>query len=194
MKSRLILLIACLLVSCQTEALSPASCTALVEAARNQVGVTTQYDPAYVRLTYPGGDVPADRGVCTDVIVRAARAALTRDLQKLVHQDMLMNFRLYPKRWGLSKPDRNIDHRRVPNLQTFFSRCEKSVKPGRKPDDFMPGDLVTCTLPGNLPHIMLVSDRKNNDGLPLVIHNIGRGTREEDCLLMFPLTGQYRFK
>ncbi len=175
-------------------ALSPASSSALIAAARSQIGITVFYDPAYVKLSYPGGDVPPERGVCTDVIIRAARSALNRDLQQLVHQDMRHYFALYPKRWGLKKPDRNIDHRRVANLQTWFSRHEQSFKPGVAPQSYRPGDIVTCTLPGNLPHIMLISDRCNENGTPLVIHNIGQGAREEDILFMFPLTGHYRFK
>ena len=168
----------------------------IVEAARKQVGVTVSYDPAYVSLKYPGGDVPEERGVCTDVVIRAIREGLDRDLQKLVHEDMKANFAKYPKIWGLKGTDRNIDHRRVPNLMTFFGRKHTKLP---LPADvtkaaFRPGDLVTCTVPPHLPHIMIVSDRKNADGLPLVIHNIGGGTREEDRLKDFPLTGHFRWK
>ncbi len=161
--------------------------------ARQQIGVTVEYDPAYVSLSYPGGDVPPDRGVCTDVVIRALRH-LGFDLQKEVHQDMKKNFSAYPSRknWGLKRPDKNIDHRRVPNLQTFFKRKGWSVPITDKPQDYHPGDLVTCMLPGNLPHIMIVSDRKSAEGIPLVIHNIGAGTEEEDALFMFTITGHYR--
>lgn len=187
-------LISAILCPASGQAISQASASALIMAAREQVGVTVIYDPAYIRLEYPGGDVPPDRGVCTDVIIRAMRKALALDLQKLVHDDMRLNFSLYPKKWGLKKPDRNIDHRRVPNLQKYFSRHALQMQMASDTSAFAPGDIVTCTLPGNLPHIMLVSDKKNTSGIPLVIHNIGQGTREEDCLLMFPLTGHYRLR
>jgi uncharacterized protein YijF (DUF1287 family) len=166
----------------------------LVKAGRDQVGKTVTYDPAYVSLKYPGGDVPADRGVCTDVIIRAVRAALTVDLQKTVHEDMAANFSAYPKIWGLKQTDKNIDHRRVANLQTYFKRQGFGLPVTREAADYQPGDLVTCTVPPNLPHIMIVSDKKTTDGLPLVIHNIGRGAQEEDCLFTYPLTGHYRWK
>lgn len=166
----------------------------IVTAARKQVGVTLSYDPAYVTLTYPGGDVPKERGVCTDVVVRALREGLTQDLQKLVHEDMRGNFSAYPKNWGLSRPDKNIDHRRVPNLQAFFKRRGYAVPVSKDPTDFKPGDLVTCTVPPNLPHVMIVSDKKTSGGVPLVIHNIGRGAQEEDVLFTYPHTGHYRWK
>lgn len=166
----------------------------LVTAARKQVGVTLLYDPAYVSLAYPGGDVPRERGVCTDVVIRALREGLSSDLQKLVHEDMKANFRAYPKIWGLSKTDKNIDHRRVPNLQAFFKRKGMSLPVTKEPGDYLPGDLVTCTVPPHLPHIMIVSDKKTSDGTPLVIHNIGNGAREEDVLFTYPLTGHYRWK
>jgi uncharacterized protein len=164
----------------------------IVSAARSQIGRTTIYDPAYVRLAYPGGDVPIEKGVCTDVVVRAFRDALGQDLQKLVHEDMLAAFSDYPQKWGLSKPDANIDHRRVPNLARYFTRKGWAVAVTRKNEDYRAGDLVTCTVPPALPHIMIVSDRKNAQGVPLVIHNIGLGTREEDRLFEFPITGHYR--
>lgn len=167
----------------------------LVDAARKQVGVTTSYDPAYVPLKYPGGDVPEDRGVCTDVLIRAMRDGLAKDLQKLVHEDMAENFSVYPKNWGLKRPDKNIDHRRVPNLQTWLKRQGSQIPLGaeKDPAKFLPGDIVTCTVPPSLPHVMIVSDRKSGD-VPLVIHNIGGGAREEDMLFRFPLTGHYRVK
>jgi uncharacterized protein YijF (DUF1287 family) len=164
-----------------------------VASARKQVGVTLIYDPAYVRLPYPGGDVPQERGVCTDVVIRALRPQ-GLDLQKAVHEDMRAHFRLYPKNWGLRAPDRNIDHRRVPNLQTWFVRQGWSLRPTREASSYRPGDLVTWMLPGNLPHIGIVSDRKSPTGTPLIIHNIGRGTREENILFDYPITGHYRPK
>lgn len=168
----------------------------IVTAARKQIGVTVGYVPAYVALDYPNGDVPPAGGVCTDVVIRAMRDGLSKDLQQLVHQDMRGNFAVYPKNWGLAKPDKNIDHRRVPNLQCFFKRqsYQLPLANANDPAKFLPGDLVTCTVPPHLPHIMIVSDRKNATGVPLVIHNIGGGVREEDSLFKFPLTGHYRVK
>jgi uncharacterized protein YijF (DUF1287 family) len=164
----------------------------LVAAAEAQIGVTVTYDPAYVRLAYPGGDVPRDRGVCTDVVIRAYRDAFGIDLQRLVHEDMRTNFSRYPRSWGLSRPDRNIDHRRVPNLQAFFRRRGRALT-AESPADFAEGDLVTQMLPGNLPHIAIVTGQTGPSGAPLVVHNIGGGTRLEDRLLDFPVTGRYRF-
>lgn len=163
----------------------------IVAAARQQIGVTVGYNPEYVSLKYPGGDVAPEKGVCTDVVVRAFRVALGKDLQKLVHEDMKANFTKYPKIWGLKGPDKNIDHRRVPNLITFFKRKHTTLP---LDSDFKPGDIVTCTLPRNLPHIMVVSDKKNAAGAPFIIHNIGGGAREEDRLGDFPLTGHFRWR
>jgi uncharacterized protein YijF (DUF1287 family) len=169
-----------------------AAASPVVAAARSQIGKTIIYDPSYVGLKYPGGDVPIEKGVCTDVIVRAFRDALEMDLQKLVHQDMRISFSKYPKIWGLKRPDRNIDHRRVPNLQRYFQRKGFSLAVTKQMRDYLPGDVVTCTVPPNRPHIMIVSDRRTSEGLPLVIHNIGRGAQEENQLFVFPLTGHYR--
>ncbi|MES2995920.1 MAG: DUF1287 domain-containing protein [Verrucomicrobiota bacterium] len=168
----------------------------IVVAARKQVDVTVSYDPAYVRLAYPGGDVPRDRGVCTDVLVRAMRDGVDVDLQKLVHEDMRGSFGKYPKNWGLSRPDRNIDHRRVPNLRTYLDRRGFGLPTPAAGNTaaFRPGDIVTCTVPPNLPHVMIVSDKKTSSGRPLAIHNIGAGAKEEDVLARFPITGHYRWK
>lgn len=163
----------------------------IVAAARGQIGVTTRYVPDYVSLEYPGGDVPAETGVCTDVVIRALRQ-IAVDLQKEVHEDMKANFAKYPKIWGLKRPDRSIDHRRVPNLRTYFERKGYAQELTQKAANYRPGDLVTCLVAGQLPHIMIVSDRKSASGIPLIIHNIGAGTREEDRLFDFPLTGHYR--
>lgn len=182
------------LLCCLTFAAAAQTPAELVTAARAQVGRTTLYDPAYVTLKYPGGDPPPERGVCTDVVIRALREAFSADLQKLVHEDMAANFSSYPKIWGLKKTDKNIDHRRVPNLQKYFERRGMKLPVTQNAADYQPGDLVTCTVPPNLPHIMIVSDKKNADGTPLVIHNIGRGAQEEDCLFTYPLTGHYRWK
>jgi uncharacterized protein YijF (DUF1287 family) len=186
-------ILACLLATLLP--LAAESGALIVKAARKQIGVTVSYDPAYVSLAYPGGDVPIDRGVCTDVLIRALRDGLTADLQKLVHEDMRKNFSLYPKQWGLSKPDKNIDHRRVPNLRTYLKRQGFELKLPKSGDTavFQVGDIVTCTVPPNLPHVMIVSDSKNAAGVPLVIHNIGGGAREEEALTKFPLTGHYRW-
>jgi uncharacterized protein len=152
-----------------------------------------RYDPAYVRLSYPNGDVPADRGVCTDVIIRAYRK-LGIDLQKEVHEDMKANFGLYPKMWGLSRPDRNIDHRRVPNLMTFFSR-HGVVKPiSTRANDYKPGNIVTWDLGRGLTHIGIVSNKKSADGQRyLIVHNIGAGQVLEDCLFSYKIIGHYQF-
>lgn len=167
----------------------------LVAAARRQVGVTLTYDAAYSKLDYPGGDVPRERGVCTDVIVRAYRDALDIDLQVLVHEDMRKAFSAYPALWGLKKTDRNIDHRRVPNLQTFFKRADAVQAISEQGADYRPGDIVSQMLPGNLPHIAIVADERTPDGSrPLVVHNIGAGARLEDVLFVYPITGHYRYR
>jgi hypothetical protein len=172
----------------------PAEAEKLITAAESQIGRTLYYDPAYVKLAYPGGDVPIERGVCTDVVIRAYRDGLGLDLQRLVHEDMRGSFAAYPKNWGLKSPDRNIDHRRVPNLQTFFRRRGTELTLPGDAKEFAPGDLVTMMLPGNLPHIGIVSDsRTDDDTRPLFIHNIGGGARREDILANFRLTGRYRY-
>lgn len=155
----------------------------LAAAAQAQVGVTTSYRPDYVKLKYPGGDVPISTGVCTDVIVRAFRKGGV-DLQVLVHEDMSRNFRGYPTKWGLKKPDRNIDHRRVPNLQTYFRRQGFEVR--NKP--FQAGDVVSWRLPNGRDHIGIVTKQ------PWAVHNIGVGAREEACLNEWQITGHYRWK
>lgn len=166
----------------------------LIAAAESQIGRTLWYDPAYTKLTYPGGDVPLEKGVCTDVVIRAYRAGLGMDLQKMVHEDMASAFSAYPKNWGLKRPDRNIDHRRVPNLRAFFKRRDVSLPVTDRGADYLPGDLVTMMLPGNLPHIALVTHRANADRTaPLCVHNIGAGARLEDALFAYELTGHYRF-
>jgi uncharacterized protein YijF (DUF1287 family) len=161
-----------------------------VQDARTQIGKTLHYDAAYAKLAYPMGDIPIARGVCTDVVIRALRPQGI-DLQQRVHEDMKANFRLYPNqsRWKLAKPDPNIDHRRVPNLQRYFQRQGYAV------DDaaFLPGDIVTWELQLNVGHIGIVSDKKASSGKhPLIIHNIGHGAQEEDLLYQFKITGHYR--
>jgi uncharacterized protein len=185
-----------LLLFCLSSSLPAQAEGKIVVAARKQIGVTISYDPAYTALSYPNGDVPAERGVCTDVVIRAMRSGLAKDLQKLLHEDMGKNFAAYPRNWGLTRPDKNIDHRRVPNLQTYFKRqnYQLTLTKEKDPGKYLPGDIVTCIVPPNLPHIMIVSDQKGENGTPLVIHNIGRGTQEEDMLFSFKLTGHYRVK
>ena len=166
----------------------------LIAAAVQQIGVTRRYDPTYTKLSYPLGDVPRDRGVCTDVVIRAYRDGLGIDLQQAVHEDMRAAFAAYPKNWGLKRADPNIDHRRVPNLQTFFKRRGATRHVSTVAADYRPGDVVSQMLTGNLPHILIVSHRANADGSrPLVIHNIGAGTHSADSLFNYEITGHYRF-
>lgn len=169
-----------------------AAASALVQAARAQIGVTTGYDGGYRRLAYPGGDVPVDTGVCSDVLIRAYRK-LGVDLQVSVHEDMRRAWSAYPKLWGLRGPDRNIDHRRVPNLETYFRRQGEDLGPSQSAAAYRAGDIVSWRLPGGLPHIGIVSDRLTQ-GRPWVIHNIGAGAREEDVLFAWPVTGHYRYR
>ncbi|MBT9099254.1 DUF1287 domain-containing protein [Methylovulum psychrotolerans] len=164
----------------------------LVQAARAQIGVTVTYDPAYRTLRYPNGDVPMAGGVCTDVVIRALRSSAGLDLQQAVHEDMQAHFARYPKQWRLHSTDKNIDHRRVLNLQTYFQRRGYALPLSTAAADFQAGDLVTATIPPNLPHIMVVSTKTTRTGRPFVIHNIGNGVQEEDRLFEFKITGHYR--
>ncbi len=160
--------------------------------AKKQIGVTVSYDPAYRQMDFPRGDVPMDTGISTDVIVRAYRLQ-NIDLQQLVNHDMKSSWSEYPKTWGLKSPDKNIDHRRVTNLEVFFDNHGKSLSITDK-DSFLAGDIVTWRLPdGNLPHIGIVSDKKAADGTPLIIHNIGSGTQEENILFAYPITKHFRY-
>jgi uncharacterized protein YijF (DUF1287 family) len=163
-------------------------------AAQAQINVTMHYDPAYRRLAYPGGDVPKERGVCTDVVVRALRTARSLDLQQLVHEDIKANWDAYPhqRRWRQDKPDPNIDHRRVPNLMTYLRRAGWGRVPTRAAADYLPGDVVAWDLGRGILHIGIVSDLKTAAGVPLVIHNIGAGAREEDILFHHAVIGHYR--
>ena len=171
-------------------AMGPRSAAALIAAARRQVGVTRAYDPGYTPLAFPGGDVPRERGVCTDVVVRAYRDAFSLDLQALVHADMAHAFAAYPHGWGLRGPDANIDHRRVPNLRAFFARAGASLPIPDRREDWVPGDLFTSLIGGRLPHTGIVID----GAAGRVIHNIGRGAREEAALFDHPLTARYRWR
>jgi len=165
------------------------SAAALIAAARRQVGVTMAYDPGYTALAFPNGDVPRSRGVCTDVVIRAYRDAFGLDLQALVNADMRRAFHAYPRRWGLGAPDRSIDHRRVPNLQTFLARQGAPLPIPADPQGWRAGDIFTSLIGGRLPHIGIVSDRRPG----CVIHNIGAGAREEIALLDHKITGRYRW-
>ena len=166
---------------------------ALVSAAQDRLNHNVRYTGSYVKLDYPGGDVPANTGVCTDVIIRSYRAAYGFDFQKAVHEDMKANFAAYPKNWGLTRTDRNIDHRRVPNLEAYLKRRGAKLRISKKAADFKPGDIVSWRLPGNLPHIGIVSDRMAQDGTPLIIHNVGAGPQEEDVLFAYKMNGHFRF-
>ena len=166
----------------------------LSAAALEQTNHKVRYDPAYVKIGYPNGDVPPDRGVCTDVVIRSYRA-LGIDLQKDVHEDMKGHFHLYPRkwRWSLNGPDPNIDHRRVPNLQVLFERKGDNLAVTSDPADYVPGDLVTWSVAGR-PHIGIVVNRKRSGaGRCMVVHNIGRGNELEDMLFKYPITGHYRY-
>ena len=165
----------------------------MIEGAKRQVGVTRSYDPHYRRIGYPNGDVPRETGVCTDVVIRAYRHAGV-DLQVLVHEDMKSAFSAYPKNWGLRRPDTNIDHRRVPNLATFFRRKGTALTVTRKGADYRPGDIVTWRLSSGVPHIGIISDVPvRGTDRHLVVHNIGSGAQIEDVLFDYALTGHYRF-
>jgi uncharacterized protein YijF (DUF1287 family) len=167
----------------------------LIAAAIERTHHVVRYDPAYVRISYPGGDVPADTGVCTDEIIRSYRSVGV-DLQKEVHEDMVRNFDLYPRRWRwlLSRPDPNIDHRRVPNLMVFFGRKGESLPLSGRADDYEPGDLVTWDLGGGVPHVGVIVDQKSaKSGRYMIVHNIGQGPRMKDIMFNWKVTGHYRY-
>lgn len=186
-----------LVASCiaQTQSAARADFTRrLVAAAIERTHYTVRYDPSYVRIPYPGGDVPPDTGVCTDEIIRSYRAVGV-DLQKEVHEDMAKNFDAYPRKWRWLRghPDPNIDHRRVPNLQVFFQRKGQSLPITNRADDYKPGDLVTWDLGGNVPHIGIIVDQKDRwSGRYMIVHNIG-GPKMEDVLFNWKITGHYRY-
>jgi uncharacterized protein len=167
----------------------------LVVAALERAQHIVRYDPAYVRIPYPGGDVPADTGVCTDEVVRTYRAAGI-DLQKEVHEDMEQNFSSYPHRWRWlsGHTDANIDHRRVPNLMVFFSRKGEMLAIGQRSEEYAPGELITWDLGGGVPHIGIVVDRRSpSSGRYMILHNIGQGPKIEDVLFSWKITGHYRY-
>lgn len=169
----------------------------LVAAARGRLKSLVVYDGRYMKLAYPGGDVPPTIGVCTDVVIRSLRKAYDVDLQVAVHEDMKANFNAYPTNWGHTRTDKNIDHRRVPNLETYFTRAGQALPITKHQADYKPGDIVSWRLDGNsgrggLPHIGIVSDRLGVTGNPLIIHNIGRGPEESDMLFDHRITGHFR--
>ena len=173
-------------------AISPSD---LAKAAMERTEFQVRYDGSYIALKYPGGDVPPGIGVCTDVVIRSYRA-LGIDLQVRVHEDMKSNFHLYPSKhiWGLTRTDTNIDHRRVPNLQKFFARHGETLATDKIASLYQPGDIVTWMLPGNLPHIGIVSDRTHwLSDMPMIIHNIGAGPKLDNMLFDYPITGHYRY-
>lgn len=168
----------------------------LARAAIDRTAHDVVYDPSYVIIPYPGGDIPAGRGVCADVVIRAYRA-LGIDLQQRVHEDMKASFSAYPAFWGLGRPDANIDHRRVPNLETYFRRRGAALATSSRPEDYEPGDIVAWNLRGEagfLPHIGIVTAQKGASGWPLVVHNIGAGPKLEDVLFAWPMTGHFRYR
>jgi uncharacterized protein len=167
----------------------------LVAAAIERTHHAVLYDPAYVRIPYPGGDVPADTGVCTDEIIRTYRA-VGIDLQKEAHEDMVKDFAAYPRNWRrlLARPDSNIDHRRVPNLMVFFSRKGQLLPLSRRAEDYAPGELVTWDLGGGVPHVGILVDQKSREtGRYMIVHNIGQGPKMEDVLFNWKITGHYRY-
>ncbi len=171
---------------------APGKAGRLIAAARRQIGITTSWNGTYAELAFPGGDVPRNTGSCTEVIIRAYRDALGEDLQALVNQDMRQAFAAYPRNWGMRRPDPNIDHRRVPNLKTWFTRRGGSLPVPRNASGWQLGDVFTSLIENRSTHIGLVSDRRGPRGW-LIIHNIGLGTREEDALTDWPITGRYRW-
>ncbi|MCG3723002.1 DUF1287 domain-containing protein [Vibrio cincinnatiensis] len=190
---RFIFFLAIIWVSCAN---ADDSLSALVEAAKERTNYSVAYDGSYIKIGYPNGDVPPNIGVCTDVVIRSYRK-LGVDLQVLVHEDMRDNFSSYPSNriWGLSKPDRNIDHRRVPNLQVFFRRNGQSLPISAEGLSYKAGDIVTWVLPGNLPHIGIVTNELSGDKKRrLIVHNIGSGPVLADMLFDFKITGHFRYE
>lgn len=184
-----ILLLYCLPIQAQT----PAFQHKLADSAFTLTLQEVEYDPSYFQIKYPNGDVPPNRGVCTDVVIRAYRK-MGIDLQKEVHIDMSRNFSVYPKSWGLKRPDKNIDHRRVPNLMTYFKRHGQVKKISNDPKDYQPGDIVCWNLSGGITHIGIVSNKKSNQpDRYLIIHNIGAGQVLEDCLFNFKIIGHFAY-
>ncbi|MCA4899191.1 MAG: DUF1287 domain-containing protein [Bacteroidota bacterium] len=185
----ILILFASVVAQAQTSFFSQLADSALVLTKQN-----VRYDPSYFQISYPNGDVPANRGVCTDVVIRAYRK-LGIDLQQEVHLDIQSNLGKSPKKWGLKKPDKNIDHRRVPNLMTYFSRHGKTKRISQNPIDYLPGDIVCWNLGHGITHIGLVSRKKSEDGRRfLIVHNIGAGQVVEDILFDYEIIGHYQYQ
>lgn len=166
----------------------------LSQAAISIIDPEVIYTPTYVTLPFPNGDVPPKTGVCTDVVIRAYRK-LSIDLQKEVHEDMKANFSKYPKIWGLKTTDKNIDHRRVPNLEVFFERNGKKLAVSQNPKDYKTGDLVTWMIGDKLPHIGIVTHLKSTDGKrPMIVHNVGSGQVLQDCLFSYTIVGHFTYE
>lgn len=176
--------------------ISTAQCDFYANLVNCSLDLTKQhveYDPQYFVIAYPNGDIPSDKGVCSDVVIRTYRK-VGIDLQKEIHEDMEANFSLYPKNWGLSHPDKNIDHRRVPNLMTFFSRKGTILPITQNPEDYNPGDLVCWDLGGGITHIgIVVNKRSADDNRYQIVHNIGGGQILADCLFEFKIIGHYQY-
>ncbi len=191
---RLLLGILCITMCINTFSQSEDFYQKLSDAAINLTKQRVVYDPSYYTIPYPNGDVPVGKGVCTDVVIRAYRK-LGIDLQKEVHEDMRKNFSKYPKIWGMKQPDKNIDHRRVPNLMVYFAKFGKELPMAQNAKDYQPGDIVCWRLDGGATHIGLVIDKLSKDKKRhLIVHNIGAGQVMEDCLFDFSIIGHYRFK
>ena len=167
----------------------------LSEAALSIIDDEVVYTPNYVAIKYPNGDVPPKTGVCTDVVIRTYRK-LGIDLQKEVHEDLKANFSKYPnlKKWGLKKPDTNIDHRRVPNLEVFFTRKGQKLAITQNPSDYKTGEIVTWMINGKLPHIGIITHKKSSDGHPMIVHNVGNGQVLEDCLFRYEIVGHFKYR
>jgi len=184
-----LLLLGSILATAQKTTFTSKLSNAAISLTKNPV----VYDPTYFKISYPMGDVPAGKGVCTDVVIRAYRK-LNIDLQRLVHEDMMLHFNTYPNRWGLKRTDSNIDHRRVPNLMVFFNRFGKSLPRTLVPTDYLTGDIVCWDLGGGITHIGIVIENRSKDGKRhLIVHNIGGGQVLADCLFNWKIIGHYRY-
>jgi hypothetical protein len=194
MSPRIWLALACTWIALSASARTQSFAESLAAAAMERTRHSVRYDGSYRSIPYPGGDVPAATGVCSDVVIRAYRS-VGIDLQLRVHEDMSRQFDAYPDYWGLRRPDPNIDHRRVENMRVFFRRRGRALPVTSDAARFRPGDLVTWRVGGHLPHIGIIVDRRSEDGSrPLVVHNIGRGPKLEDALFAYPITGHYRYE
>lgn len=206
MKVLYILLIALLFISCNQNERSKNQFANTIEspktfaeklsdAAISIINPSIDYDPAYFSIKYPNGDIPQNKGVCTDVVIRAYRK-LDIDLQKEVHEDMIKDFSAYPnvEKWGMTKTDTNIDHRRVPNLEIFFERNGQKLSITKNPQDYKTGEIVTWLINDKLPHIGIITNKKSTDGKRnVIVHNVGNGQVLQDCLFEYKIVGHYRY-